>query len=110
MPLFIEHIIPLAAGGTDDEDNLWYSCPYCNNHKAAKTSAADPQSGNDVPLFNPRTQNWSEHFAWSNDGLEVVGLTSIGRATVLALQLNAKHFLQARRRWVLAGWHPPTKN
>ena len=39
-------------------------------------------------LFNPRTQRWHDHFKWSADGTQVVGLTPCGRATVVALQLN----------------------
>jgi len=33
--LEIEHIIPLAMGGTDEESNLWLACPICNAHKSA---------------------------------------------------------------------------
>jgi 5-methylcytosine-specific restriction endonuclease McrA len=34
--LEIEHIIPLARGGSDDEGNLWLACPICNGHKSDK--------------------------------------------------------------------------
>lgn len=27
MPMHLEHIVPIAAGGTSDEDNLWLACP-----------------------------------------------------------------------------------
>src|SRR5208283_2754008 len=63
--LEIEHILPRACGRTSDESNLWLSCPLCNRHKADRTSAADPQTGSEVALFNPRHQRWSEHFCWS---------------------------------------------
>ncbi len=43
--LEIEHIIPLARGGTDDESNLWLACPLCNGHKSDKIEALDPQTG-----------------------------------------------------------------
>ncbi len=59
------------------------------------------------PLFNPRTQNWQEHFMWSRDGTQVIGLTPTGRATVLALQINSSLRVLARQRWVLTGRHPP---
>ena len=107
MPMHIEHIIPIAAGGQTVEGNLWLACPLCNGHKATKVEAPDPESNNLVPLFNPRTQNWNEHFQWHNDGIEVSGLTPTGRATIHALQLNNEYLVRARRRWVLAGWHPP---
>lgn len=104
----IEHIIPLAAGGTSDESNLWLSCAWCNSYKAAQTHAIDAQTGGLVPLFNPRTQLWIEHFRWSADGIHIVGITATGRATVEALRLNNEYILPARGQWVLAGWHPPT--
>lgn len=56
--LEIEHIVPLAKGGTDDESNLWLACPLCNGHKSDKVSSHDLQTGTDVPLFNPRTHIW----------------------------------------------------
>lgn len=106
--LEIEHITPLAKGGTDDEANLWLACPFCNGHKGDKISAIDPQSGMSVALFNPRTQKWFDHFRWSEDGLYIIGLTPIGRATVVALHLSDDpDALTVRRYWVVAGWHPP---
>ena len=106
--LEIEHIIPLAQGGTTDESNLWLSCPLCNRAKADRTTAQDSETGQTVPLFNPRLQAWFEHFYWSNDGLRIVGLTPIGRATVAALHLSDDaDALEVRSYWVLAGWHPP---
>jgi len=106
--LEIEHLLPQAKGGSDDETNLWLACSVCNKHKSDKTSAADPETGETVPLFNPRTQNWFEHFQWSKDGLRVIGLTSIGRATVEALHLSDDpRVLVVRSNWARAGWHPP---
>jgi hypothetical protein len=66
-------------------------------------------TGEIVPLFNPRQQRWSEHFAWSADGTQITGLTIIGRATVVALQMNNATIIPARRRWAAAGWHPPAE-
>lgn len=66
--LEIEHILPPAQGGTNDEANLWLAYPICNSHKSDKIEALDPESGTTIPLFNPRTQSWSEHFAWTDDG------------------------------------------
>jgi 5-methylcytosine-specific restriction endonuclease McrA len=107
--LEIEHIIPVAHGGTRDESNLWLSCPLCNRAKGDRTSAIDPDTATEVPLFNPRTQRWSEHFRWTADGLRIMGLTATGRATVAALHLaDDPDAITVRGFWVLAGWHPPT--
>ncbi len=57
-------------------------------------------------LFNPRTQQWSEHFAWSLDATKVQG-TAIGRATVAALRMNNPIVVAARYRWAINDWHPP---
>jgi hypothetical protein len=86
--LQIDHILPVAQGGSDDEDNLCLACELCNQYKWAKTHTVDPETAQNVALFNPRQQRWSEHFTWSSDGAEIVGLTSCGRVTVIALNLN----------------------
>ena len=109
MPMHIEHLIPLAAGGTSDEENLWLACPLCNGAKGTRVRYPDPTTGEDAPLFNPRRDVWSAHFRWSDSGVEIIGLTPCGRATVAALKLNNEHLTRARCRWVLAGWHPPTR-
>ncbi len=47
--LEIEHIIPLAQGGTEEESNLWLACPICNGHKSDKVSAVDPDTRRNSP-------------------------------------------------------------
>lgn len=105
--MHVEHIVPLAQGGTSDESNLWLACAWCNSFKGTKIFGVDPVTSVEAPLFNPRIQQWSEHFHWSDDGCEIVGLTAVGRATVAALRLNNDYLVTSRRQWVAAGWHPP---
>jgi hypothetical protein len=106
--LQIEHLVPRAKGGATEEANLWLSCPLCNNFKGDRTQASDPETGETCPLFNPRTQSWAEHFRWSDDGLRIIGLTPVGRATVEALHLSDDpDAVTVRSYWILAGWHPP---
>jgi hypothetical protein len=105
--LEIEHLVPRAQGGSDEEENLWLSCSLCNRYKGAQTSATDPLSGDAAQLFNPRCDKWSEHFRWSADGVKIEGLTPAGRATVAALRLNNELAVEVRRNWMRAGWHPP---
>lgn len=105
--LEIEHIVPVAKGGTHDEDNLWLACRLCNGFKGTQTGGIDPVSGRRVKIFNPRVQQWNRHFSWSLDGTQIVGRTACGRLTVLALQLNHIIAVTVRRAWVAAGWHPP---
>lgn len=105
--LEIDHLQPKAAGGNDEDNNLWLACRLCNNAKAAQTESFDPVTGRIVPLFNPRLQHWPDHFRWSRDGTRILGHTPIGRATIVALQLNHLIAVIVRRHWVTAGWHPP---
>jgi 5-methylcytosine-specific restriction endonuclease McrA len=105
--LEIDHIIPEARGGANDESNLWLACPMCNSRKADRMSAQDPESNATVPLFNPRAESWDEHFAWGENGSVIRGKTPTGRATVAALSMNHADIVSARRLWVAVGWHPP---
>ena len=87
-----EHIKPRAQFVNDDPQlnsvsNLAWSCPICNQSKQANTEWADPQTGEMTQLFNPREDNWNEHFKAHKSG-HVVGLTATGRATVAALRFN----------------------
>ncbi len=107
ISLTLDHIIPRVMGGDDKESNLCVACRPCNEFKAAQTHAYDPISNENVPLFNPRAQSWREHFEWGRDGLQIIGKTATGRATVEALKLNRDIIVYARRRWVKVGWHPP---
>lgn len=107
MPLEIEHIIPLAAGGDSEEDNLWLACPRCNQHKADRRHALNPLTGSPVELFDPRRQRWEDHFIWEQGGLIIAGRTSTGRATITALRLNNAYVVRSRRVWIAWGWHPP---
>jgi hypothetical protein len=101
----IEHVIPLSRGGHSQLENLAWACPSCNLHKANRIDAIDPDTGNRVPLLNPRSDGWDEHFRW--DGYRIVGQTSIGRATVVALALNNPRRLQIRQAEELFDLFPP---
>ena len=106
-PMEIEHIVPEVLGGTTETDNLWLACSLCNEHKSGRIIGVDPESGEEVRLFDPRHQLWREHFTWTAEGDEIVGLTPTGRATVATLHLNRALLVRSRQRWVSVGWHPP---
>lgn len=103
----IDHIIPEASGGLTVEDNLWLACASCNRYKGSRAVGRDPIDGEPAPLFNPRQQRWRDHFSWSEDGVEIVGLTACGRATVSLLRMNHPQIVGARSLWVHSGWWPP---
>lgn len=103
-----EHIIPLSAGGETIFENLCLSCPSCNRYKGSRQTAIDPITDEEVRLFNPHLQAWTDHFTWSEDATEIIGLTSIGRATISALKMNRTQLIRARKMWVKMGEHPPS--
>lgn len=102
-----DHIIPRKVDGKNMLDNLAWACPWCNSAKHAKTHARDHQTGQRVPLFNPRLKKWSRHFTWSNNFLSIVGRTRVGRATVEALNMNRFEQINVRMALRALGKYPP---
>ncbi|MEJ5308454.1 MAG: HNH endonuclease [Anaerolineae bacterium] len=107
QPMTVDHILPQSSGGETVFENLCFACRRCNEFKGSTTAALDPLTGEIVPLFHPRQQVWTEHFQWDAFGTLLVGLTAVGRATIVALNMNNPVIVDARRRWVSVGWHPP---
>lgn len=107
-PMHVEHIVPEVADGPTTLDNLALACARCNLHKGTRTRGRDPVSGRKVSLFNPRRQQWSRHFVWSDDGSRIIGRTRSGRATVIALRMNHPTIVMARSVWVKLDVHPPS--
>lgn len=100
----IDHVIPVAVGGETVAENLALACVSCSLRKAARQTAIDPQSGQEVAIYNPRRDVWHEHFQW--DGVHLVGLTATGRGTVEALKMNRVLILAIRREEEAVGRHP----
>ncbi len=93
----IDHVVPKAAGGTNELANLALTCPHCNAHKWRATEGRDPESGRAVPFFHPRRDAWTDHFAWSAETSgELVGRTETGRATVAGLRINDPDMMALR--------------
>ncbi|WP_017652593.1 HNH endonuclease [Fortiea contorta] len=103
-----EHIIPRSASGRTSFENLCLACPSCNRYKASRQTAIDPVTEQEVSLFHPQQQLWIDHFAWNEDNTEIMGLTSVARATISALKMNRPQLIRVRRMWVKMGEHPPT--
>lgn len=101
----LDHVVPRAAGGLTTADNLALACVSCSLRKWAKQTATDPDTREEVPLFNPRTQSWDEHFRW--DGVRIAPLTPMGRATAAALAMNRPLILAIRAEEAIRGRHPP---
>jgi len=94
----VDHIIPASSGGSNELDNLALSCPHCNAHKWNQSSGVHPVSHEIVSFFNPRLQIWADHFEWSTVQIgEVVGITEIGKVTILGLKINDRSMIRLRQ-------------
>lgn len=103
----IDHILPISLEGENLLDNLANSCQFCNNSKYNKTDCIDPITNDLVPLYNPRKDNWLEHFVWNEDKTVIIGITPIGRATVHCLKVNRTEAINLRKVLAIYGVHPP---
>ncbi|MEQ9481641.1 HNH endonuclease [Coleofasciculus sp. F4-SAH-05] len=109
----IDHILPRSLNGSDHLNNLAFACRRCNERRYNFVAGYDHITETIVSLFNPRQQQWSDHFIWSADGKEILGTTPIGRATCDRLDLNDTRYPEeesirsARELWKRVGLHPP---
>jgi hypothetical protein len=99
----VDHIIAIKHGGLTLLENLALACLECNLNKGA--DLATLLSGILVALFNPRKQNWQEHFALNQE--LIVGITPTGFATINLLQINHPRRTTERRRLIALGVYPP---
>lgn len=91
----VDHILSLKQGGTSDLDNLAYACLACNKFKGSDIAAYDENTEDLIPFYNPRKQNWDEHFTFED--ARIIGQTPVGRVTVRIFQLNHPKQLEIRR-------------
>jgi hypothetical protein len=101
----VEHVIQKSRGGLPDVGNFAWCCPSCNLRKSDRTSATDLTTGQIVPLYNPRADNWNEHF--SVIGYTLIGRSPSARTTIEALKLNDDRRIRIRRAEERFGLFPP---
>ena len=101
-----EHIIAKKWGGSDSLNNIANACSGCNGHKHDRIKGLDEETNEIVPLFNPRTNTWTEHFGWSKNYLTIIGFTPIGRVTINFLKMNRPLLINLRTILILSGEHP----
>lgn len=90
----VDHIIAEKHHGKTEESNLALACASCDSHKGSNISSIDQETGEKTELFNPRTDNWSDHFKVKGNKIE--GLTPKGRATADVLEFNSPKRMSAR--------------
>ncbi len=81
----IEHIRSQKHGGATALENLAFACPHCNQNKGSDIATYTAQ-GDLIRFFNPRTDNWTDHFEMIQ-GL-VTAKTSVATATIEILDIN----------------------
>lgn len=104
-PHHIDHLLAIKHNGKTKASNLALACARCNRFKGFDFAAIDPAGGNPTLLFNPGLQAWQDNFAL--EGVLVVGLTPIGRATVELLRMNDQSVLAHRRQLIRKKRYPP---
>jgi hypothetical protein len=100
----IDHIVAKQHGGKTSLNNLAEACLRCNSHKGPNLSGIDPVSGRLVRLFHPRQDRWVRHFRWK--GPIILGITAIGRATIVVLDMNHSDSVAVREALIAEGDFP----
>ena len=96
-----DHIIPIQHGGKTEAENLTFSCMRCNRFKGLNVGSIDLKTGELVRFFNPRMQDWAQHFEL--DGAIIHPLTAEVRVTVKILRMNDKERVLERQRLIDVG-------
>lgn len=105
LPHEIDHVRAKKHRGLHTMENTCIACAHCNGSKGANAAGYDPETDELVALFNPRIDDWSEHFFW--DGALLVGKTAVARATVEVLRINDPTSVDQRVFLIKAGLFPP---
>lgn len=99
----IDHIVPIAVGGQTSLENLALACVSCSLKKGAK-EFVKLSGGERVRLFNPRIDEWNDHFRWKNT--LVAARSALGRAMIELLDLNRPIIVAIREEERYLGRHP----
>ena len=103
-PFQVDHVRAAKHHGPTELSNLAWACFACNIHKSCNAAGYDPETDEMQPLFNPREQDWQEHFEWHGSRLR--GKTPIARATIDVLGVNADDRVAYRRELIKEGCFP----
>ena len=99
----VDHIMSLKHGGSSELDNVAYACALCNRAKGSDIGSVSA-SGEFTRFFNPRTDQWSEHFRL--EGASIQPLTTIGEVTARILGFNDGARLHEREEMIRFGKYP----
>lgn len=108
LPFQLDHIRARKHSGPTTVADLCLACLACNAAKTSNVAGYDPVTDTLQPLFNPRRDQWNEHFVWR--GPRLSGKTPVGRTTIEVLQVNRADRVEQRRLLIRAGVFPPAEN
>lgn len=94
VPFQLDHVIAEKHQGKTSLENLAYACLHCNAFKGPNIAGRDPVTNEIVRLFDPRRDDWEEHFDW--EGPVLKARTAIGRATIAVLRINLPYRVAVR--------------
>lgn len=103
-PFEVDHVIAVKHGGKTVAKNLAYCCMRCNRMKGTDLTTFVPGSDEIVRLFDPRKDNWTEHFD-VQDGA-IYGQTAVGNATAQLLAFNTPERIIGRKLLIEIGEYP----
>ncbi len=92
--LTVDHHRPRSHGGGDDDANLVYCCPRCNEHKSDYWHEVHPPR---IALLHPGSDDLSEHLRELDDG-RVEGITEEGDFFIARLRLNRPALIRYRAK------------
>ena len=101
QPFQLDHIRAQKHSGANTLQNSAWSCLACNSYKGPNVAGYDPETDRLCVLFDPRRDEWSEHFEW--DGAILAGLTAVARTTISVLRINLPERVSHRRLLMAAG-------
>lgn len=105
LPFGIDHIRSQYHHGLTVADNLCLACFQCNCFKAVNVAGFDRLTNQLSSLFNPRRDDWKEHFEVQL--ATIIGRTQAGRTTVDVLRINLPERVEFRRLLLQMGnWGP----
>jgi len=102
----IEHIISRKHKGTNESENLAFSCAICNRNKGTDLGALAGEPPQLIRFFNPRTDIWDDHFELESSGA-IAPLSIIGEATLQTLDMNHPEQIISRKKLIDAGIMKP---
>jgi len=100
----VDHIISRKHRGQTNLENLAYACAICNGNKGSDIGTILTETNVFVRLFNPRRDDWFDHFAVA-EGL-IYSKSDIGEATIFVLNLNEVNRILERLDLIEAGLFP----